>query len=50
MGQSQEYGDKRLPITEQGYLSLVDWTVRYTREDKRSHIPNNIPLFLTVST
>jgi len=46
MGQSQEYGDKRLPITEQDYFSLVDWTGRCVRDDKCGHIPNNIPPIL----
>ena len=46
MGDTQEYGDKRLPISENDYFALVDWTGRCVREDKRGSIPNHIPPIL----
>lgn len=42
MDNTQEYGDKRLPISENDYFSLVDWTGRCVREDKRGTIPADI--------
>ena len=42
MGNTQNYGDKRLPITKDDYFTLVDWTGRSVREDKRGSIPSNI--------
>ena len=41
-GKAQDYGDKRIPITERDYFSLVDWTGRCVREDNRGSIPANI--------
>ena len=46
MGKKQDYGDKRLPISEKDYFTLVDWTGRCVREDKRGSIPTNIPPIL----
>ena len=46
MGKTQDYGDKRIPISESDYFALVDWTGRCVREDKRGYIPSDIPPIL----
>jgi hypothetical protein len=35
-----------LPFAKADYLALVDWTGRAIREDKRGHIPNDLPPIL----
>jgi len=46
MSKSQKYNDKRIPILEKDYITLVDWTGRSIRENKRGSIPAHIPPIL----
>jgi hypothetical protein len=39
-------GSEPLPLTQQEYVELVDWTGRLIRPDKRGHIPAQFPTFL----
>jgi REP element-mobilizing transposase RayT len=43
---SNKDADAVLPFSLSDYLELVDWTGRAIREDKRGHIPNELPPIL----
>lgn len=42
-----ESRDESIAFTLTDYLALVDWTGRAVRDDKRGHIPNDLPPILT---